>query len=218
MTPPLQPLSRSESAASRLRSEILLGDLAPGDLLAESAVATRLGVSRVPVREALFQLEREGLVEFSQTGRAYVKSLSAGDFEELHLLRLTLEPTAARLAKKHFAQYESKLRKNIERTRSTDSLQQLTKLDLDFHQIILEASGNARLAQLWYSLRNELELWLGQLQRSRESQTANAREETVCSHEHLVSTFLTASPEHCEREMRLHILSWREWLPTPEQS
>ena len=61
--------SRSDLAALRLRADILSGAAEPGSLLAESAVAQRLGVSRVPVREALFSLEREGLVEFSATGR-----------------------------------------------------------------------------------------------------------------------------------------------------
>ena len=56
------PSTRSDLAASHLRQEILDGVIPPGDLLAESAVALRLGVSRVPVREALFTLEREGLV------------------------------------------------------------------------------------------------------------------------------------------------------------
>ncbi|MFN0075540.1 MAG: GntR family transcriptional regulator [Prosthecobacter sp.] len=61
--------SLSDSAAAQLRQEILSGLVAPGHFLAESAVAKRLGVSRVPVREALLALEREGLVEFSATGR-----------------------------------------------------------------------------------------------------------------------------------------------------
>ncbi|MDP1590292.1 MAG: GntR family transcriptional regulator, partial [Prosthecobacter sp.] len=90
--------SRSDSAASQLRTDILSGTAGPGTLLAESAVALRLGVSRVPVREALFALEREGLVEFSTTGRAFVKKLTPQDFEELFVLRLTLEPLASRLA------------------------------------------------------------------------------------------------------------------------
>ena len=85
------PSSLSDSAAARLRSEILGGVVGPGNLLAESAVAQRLGFSRVPVREALFALEREGLVEFSTTGRAYVKDLTPHDFEELYVLRLALE-------------------------------------------------------------------------------------------------------------------------------
>ena len=98
---PVTSSSCSDSTSEKLRREILDGRAAPGDLLAESAVARRLGVSRVPVREALFTLERDGLVEFSGTGRAYVKLLTPRDFEELLVLRLALEPLASRLAAPH---------------------------------------------------------------------------------------------------------------------
>ena len=91
-----KPPTRSDATADRLRVDILQATLVPGEALAEAAVARRLGVSRVPVREALFTLEREGLVEFSATGRAYVKELTARDVHELYAMRLTLEPIAAR--------------------------------------------------------------------------------------------------------------------------
>lgn len=208
--------ARSDITVSRLRQEILDGEISPGALLAESAVALRLGVSRVPVREALFTLEREGLVEFSVTGRAYVKDLSPHDFEELYVLRLALEPVAARLAAPVFRADCSRLEKNIKATGKASTLLQVTHLDLDFHEIILEASGNARLLKLWHSLRSELELWLGRLHRSKQLQTRGTRAETVTSHEGLVHAFKTKPPIECERLMRQHILSWREWLPTTE--
>jgi DNA-binding GntR family transcriptional regulator len=208
--------TRSDITATRLRQEILDGAISPGHLLAESAVAQRLGVSRVPVREALFALEREGLVEFSATGRAYVKELSPHDFEELYVLRLTLEPVAARLAASALRQDASRLLANIKATSKAATLLRVTQLDLDFHEIILEASGNVRLLRLWHSLRGELELWLGRLHRSKQVQTCGTRAETVRSHQRLVEAFQTKSPAECERLMRQHIFGWREWLPTME--
>lgn len=176
-------------------------------------MARELGVSRVPVREALFALEREGLVEFSETGRAYVKELSPHDFEELYVLRLTLEPVAARIAATVLREDASALEKNITATSRASSLIKVTHLDLDFHEIILEAGGNARLLKLWRSLRSELELWLGRLHRSKQIQTHGTREETVSTHRDLLECFRTQSPAVCERKMRQHILGWREWLP-----
>lgn len=205
--------SRSDSTATRLRTEILNGTSAPGALLAESAVAKRLGVSRVPVREALFALEREGLVEFSATGRAFVKDLTPQDFEELFVLRLALEPLASRLAAPALKTDVSKLEKNLAATRRARSVQEVTLLDLEFHQIILEASGNARLLKLWRSLRGELELWLGRLHRSHQLQTKETLQETVDAHQAIVECFKTQTPNFCERLMREHILGWREWLP-----
>lgn len=207
------PAFRSDSAASLLRAEILNGTSAPGALLAESAVARRLGVSRVPVREALFALEREGLVEFSPTGRAFVKALTPQDFEELYVLRLALEPLASRLAAPALKADFSKLEKNLAATRRARSVQEVTLLDLEFHQLILEASGNARLLKLWRSLRGELELWLGRLHRSHQLQTKETLKETVDAHQSIVESFRSQAPAVCERLMREHILGWREWLP-----
>lgn len=207
------PAFRSDSAASLLRAEILNGTSAPGALLAESAVAKRLGVSRVPVREALFALEREGLVEFSPTGRAFVKALTPQDFEELYVLRLALEPLASRLAAQALKADLSRLEKNLATTRRARSVQEVTLLDLEFHQIILEASGNARLLKLWRSLRGELELWLGRLHRSHQLQTKETLKETVDAHQSIVESFRSQNPATCERLMREHILGWREWLP-----
>lgn len=213
MKPSSTSKPRSDQAFSLLRSRILGGHLDPGTLLAEAAVAQDLGLSRVPVREALFGLERDGLVEFSETGRAYVKELSPHDFEELYVLRLTLEPVAAKLAATALRKNASALEKNIEATSKASSLIKVTHLDLDFHEIILEACDNARLLKLWHSLRSELELWLGRLHRSMQIQTHGTREETVSTHRDLLECFRTQSPAICERQMREHILGWREWLP-----
>jgi len=217
-TTPSSSTPRSDHAAALLRSRIIDGVLEPGALLAESAAARELGVSRVPVREALFALEREGLVEFSATGRAYVKDLSPHDFEELYVLRLALEPVAARLAAAALREDASQLEANIKATSKAPTLLVVTNLDLEFHEIILEATGNARLLKLWRSLRSELELWLGRLHRSKQLQTHGTREETVSTHRDLLECFRTQSPAVCERKMREHVLGWREWLPVLPES
>ena len=209
----LEPQNRSDAAATQLRSDIMEGALAPGDLLAEVAVARRLGVSRVPVREALFALEREGLVDFSATGRAYVKQLAPRDFEELFVLRLTLEPVAAKLAAPHLRGALGALEANVAATARARSIADVTRLDLEFHEIILASAGNARLLKLWRSLRSELELWLGRLHRAHQIQTKVTRDETVASHRELIEGFRRESPAACERLMERHIQGWREWLP-----
>jgi DNA-binding GntR family transcriptional regulator len=213
MEAPRTSSTLSETAASRLREEIFTGLAGPGTRLAEAAVARRLGVSRVPVREALVLLEREGLVEFSVTGRAMVKELMPRDFEELYILRLALEPVAARLATARLREDASKLEKNLADTARAVSVQEVTRLDLEFHQIILNASGNARLSKLWRSVRGELELWLGRLHRTHQSQTRDTQRETVGAHREIIDSFQTQSPADCERLMREHIQGWREWLP-----
>lgn len=212
--------NRSDDTASRLRADITHGTLGPGTLLAEAAVARQLGISRVPVREALFTLEREGLVEFSSTGRAYVKDLSPHDFEEIFLLRVSLEPLASRLAAPRLREDASALIANIEATARAKTLSEVTQLDLDFHQLILEASGHTRLAKYWLSLRAELELWLTRMHRSHQAQTRATREITVHAHTQLLECFQKQSPAAAERLSLKHIQGWRSMLPletaTPE--
>jgi len=210
--PPVAP-TRADETAQGLRRDILQGVLPPGTLLAEASVARQLGVSRVPVREALFALEREGLVEFSATGRAYVREMTPQDFEELYLLRLALEPLAAKLAAPHLQRDPSPLEANLAATSQAASLHEVTQLDLDFHELILVASGQRRLVELWRSLRSELELWLSRLHRSHQTQTRETREATVDAHRGLIDCFMTQPPAAAERLMRTHIQGWREWLP-----
>jgi DNA-binding GntR family transcriptional regulator len=212
-SPTTEPRSRSDDSVRRLRSGIINGALAPGALLAEASVARQLGVSRVPVREALFTLEQEGLVEFGATGRAFVKELTPRDFEELFVLRLTLEPAAARMATAKLRVDVSRLEGNLAATLRAKSVRDVTRLDLEFHDIILAASGNARLLKLWRSLRGELELWLGRLHRSHQLQTKETLNQTAGAHRAIIDCFKSQSPPACERFMREHILGWREWLP-----
>ena len=76
----LSPIRRSTSLTTgvmdRLRQAILTGELKEGTSLPEAQTATKLGVSRVPVREALVDLERQGLVEFDRNGRACVRTFT----------------------------------------------------------------------------------------------------------------------------------------------
>ncbi|MBI5818103.1 MAG: GntR family transcriptional regulator [Verrucomicrobia bacterium] len=215
MTQRTSATARSESALRALRRDILAFKLPAGALLAEAAVARALKVSRVPVREALFALEREGLVEFSETGRAYVRTLRPEDFEELFVLRLALEPAGARLASPRLRKDSRQLETNIAATRLARSPKELTQLDLDFHEAILVASGNRRLARLWKSLRYELELWLAML-RAHQQHAKRAHAVTVASHEEILRCLREQSPAAAERLMRQHILSWREWLAAAE--
>jgi DNA-binding GntR family transcriptional regulator len=203
----------ADTTLAALRKEILSGSLPPGTKLAEAPVARRLGVSRVPVREALVILANEGLVQVKETGRCFVKGLSLGDLEELFAMRLLLEPAGARLAASRLKAYLPALRKNIRETASAGSLVEITGLDLDFHELIMEAAGNSRLLRAWRALRPELLLGLGGLQRQRDSVLRDVRPLTVKSHRELLEQLACGSPEQCELVMRQHILGWRQWMP-----
>jgi DNA-binding GntR family transcriptional regulator len=88
----------SDQLVSLVRDRILSGKVAPNSPIRQDALANELGISKIPLREALTRLEQEGLVH-SHTNRGYfVRDLSASEAEEVYALRLKLEPDAVAMA------------------------------------------------------------------------------------------------------------------------
>ena len=88
----------SRALADILRERILSGDAAPERPLRQDAIAAELGVSKIPLREAMARLEREGLVRAEPNRGWFVRPLSAAEASEVYALRLQLEPELAALA------------------------------------------------------------------------------------------------------------------------
>jgi GntR family transcriptional regulator, rspAB operon transcriptional repressor len=91
----------SEDVYERLRAAILDGELAPGAVMSQVALAQDLGISRTPLREALRMLQSEGLVEGEPNRRVRVAPMTAQDLEQLCVMRITLEAEALRLSVPH---------------------------------------------------------------------------------------------------------------------
>jgi DNA-binding GntR family transcriptional regulator len=98
---PANPSRLADDVGSRLRESILNGIFVAGDRLREEELAAAMGVSRGPVRDALAQLDREGLVVRRPNRGAIVAELFRGDFDEVFSLRLAIEPVAAAWAARH---------------------------------------------------------------------------------------------------------------------
>jgi GntR family transcriptional regulator, rspAB operon transcriptional repressor len=88
----------TEDVYERVRNAILDGQLAPGAVMSQVALADELGISRTPLREALRMLQSEGLVEGEPNRRVRVAPMTAHDLEELCVMRVTLEAEAMRLS------------------------------------------------------------------------------------------------------------------------
>src|SRR5689334_9971359 len=114
--PPLTPAvkrSLADDVVDRLRDAILHGSFKPGEPLREEQLAAMLDVSRGPVREALVQLEREGLVLMRRHRGATVARLSRGDLEEVYSLRLALERLATQRAVQYAAEEDFKAMEEV---------------------------------------------------------------------------------------------------------
>ena len=142
-----------------LRAAILDGTVPPGGPLREAHIATDLGISRSPLREALTKLEEEGLIVKIPYRGAFVAEVSAQDIAEIDAIRLLVEPYAAELAYEALRGPErSRFLRTVE-----DLHQALAKNDLPagvdahlgFHRLFYDLSGSGALQNLW-NLGDEL--------------------------------------------------------------
>ncbi len=131
-----------------LRDYLIGGNIPPGTKLVERDIAERLGVSRAPARDALLQLEREGLIVSRSNGR-YVIELSAQDIAELYQVRLVLEKLAVELSLQHrtveeCAELSANLAAMHEASTRDDRLA-FARADVQLHDTIWRQSGNRHL-------------------------------------------------------------------------
>lgn len=141
--------------ADAIRLAIVRGQLAPGQALGQAELAKQFGLSRVPVREALRQLEAEGLVVSYPHRGSIVAVLTADDVEEVFLIRRSLEGTALRLSVPKMT--EADLRKAevvLERTDSDPNPTHMGELNWEFHESLYSPCGLARLLGMIKGLNN----------------------------------------------------------------
>jgi DNA-binding GntR family transcriptional regulator len=141
-----------------LRAAVISGELAPGSLHSVQTLATQLGVSRTPVREALIKLAQLGMVRFERNRGVRVLQTSVHDLEEVFALRLLLEVPATRRACQLLdAAGRKELRRHyraMERAAEADDDFRFWEHDRAFHRAVLAASGNTRLAAFVDGLRD----------------------------------------------------------------
>jgi DNA-binding GntR family transcriptional regulator len=161
-----------------LRSAILGGTLAGGTRLVQTELAAQLEVSTTPVREALRDLDTEGLVFFDPHRGAVVRSLDIDEVREIYELRITLEPLMVRrvvdrLTDEQLAEAEELARRMREET----NLSVWVDLNRDFHAIFSETSDGSRLAGILASLRDSASAYVSLSLEARPEQVPEANEE-----------------------------------------
>ena len=129
-----------------IKSQIIKGTYAPGDTILETKLADELGVSRTPVREAVWLLEVEGLVEITSKKGAVVLGISPKDVADIYAMRQLLEGLAARWATTNLTDLQIKELQKIcdlsEFYVQKRNTEELANLDDKFHQLIYAASGS----------------------------------------------------------------------------
>lgn len=150
---PLVPVSNpplGHKLARHLRREILTGELRQDSHLVESSLAELYGVSRGPVRDALKQLERDGLVYPARQGYR-VAALTAADIREIYSIRFMIERSGIENTVGTDEPWQE-LEQIVEAMRSAaqrGDQSQYTRLDLAFHRTFCEVGGGKRLKAIW---------------------------------------------------------------------
>lgn len=148
------------TVADNVRDQIITGRLASGAALSEVALAAEFGVSRTPVREALKQLQTEGLVEIRPRVGTFVTTPSRAEIIELFQVKEVLEGAAARfLAVRGEVPELQALRVNIARSDealAANDVATYTDLVAEFHALIVQGAGNSKLVQHYTTLMNQL--------------------------------------------------------------
>ena len=146
--------SRADEVYQQLKRDVSEFKLVPGDRFTETEISERLGVSRTPVRQALFRMQQEGFVEVLFRSGWRVLPFDFNQFEELYDLRMVLETTAAhRLCESALKTNQSMLDELAaiwlvkQELRSSD-MEQVSRWDEAFHCALVAAAGNAEMARV----------------------------------------------------------------------
>ena len=153
-----------EIVAAVLREAIATGQLRGNQPLPQDEIASQLRVSHIPVREALRQLESEGLVTYQANRGATVRALTTDEIREIYDIRATLETAAVRRATPSLtADALARARGILERAESASDDAEWGSLDVEFHQLVYDLEQRPRLQELITGLLRRVDrYWLSQ--------------------------------------------------------
>ena len=196
-----------------LRQAILRGELKPGERLMEIQLANKLGVSRTPIREAIRNLELEGLVLMIPRRGAEVAEITEQNLRDVLEVREALEELSVKLACEHATQAQIEEMKQaaqvFKESLSGDDVTRIAEADVAFHDAINMATDNQKLIQILNNLREQMYRYRMEYLKDRQSHSVLVRE-----HEEILNALCARDAEkaldvtitHIERQ-RDHILN-----------
>lgn len=196
-----------EDIAAELRTAIMNGALNAGDRIFEGQIAEQMGLSRVPVREALMLLEQEWLVVRRPNKGVFVAKLTNAELSEFYSLRSVIEEFAMELVMAHATDDDvGRLRDQIRAMREAQERGDKAAVftaDLAFHRLITEASRHRLLVRFW-----------GQIASLLQAQYVTLfpvlyplREDVAGRHQLLLDAMLGSDVEHARRSIRDHVIA-----------
>lgn len=211
----LPATSRRQQVAELLRDEIITGRLRPGEQLKQEVLCAEFAVSPAPVREALRQLESEGLVTHHPNHGVFVAEITPDDLLGLLLpVRLAIEShavprAAARLGQADLEALEAVV-DSMRGGAAEGDLALLNELDVRFHELTVQASGSAQALQLWRSVQPRIRAQIYRL-----APRHSDPEEIVLEHSQLLEVIRANDPARLRQLLEEHVIgSARQLLGT----
>jgi DNA-binding GntR family transcriptional regulator len=199
---------------------ILRGEIQPGQRINEPDVAARLGVSRVPVREALRELESSGLVEARKHSGVFVRKLGVDEIRNLYEMRALLDGFAGRRAASLPAGQRQRLAQaldaSVSRMQDAAQAEQVSAYyseNLRFHWMLVEAAGNPALAETYRNIIQKLHL-------SRLTNLSHGlgMQASVADHREIAAALRAGDAGRCERLLADHVERAHERLASHTHS
>lgn len=213
-------ISVAEKTYNLLRKMVLGGNLRPGDQMVLRSIASKLGVSLAPVRDAIQKLATEGLVHQVPGGRAFVREIAQRDLEELYTLREALESRAALDAAIYISDFElgnlrdicHKLERISSQLKPSGDPGQFTnwlELDEKFHQVMVDAARNSLLKKVIDECRLLTRVFFSQ-KKYPGVLTSQVAQFTCKDHRQLIKALEAHNSKKAKQLMSEHILKGQE--------
>ena len=192
-----------------LREAILKGDLKPGERLMELQLASKLGVSRTPIREAIRMLEQEGLAVTTPRKGAEVAKMTLKDMEDVLEIRDALDELAVRIACQKITDEQLKQLEDVkelfEKNTQTNNVKNIAEADVSFHDVIYEATGNPKLVTLLNNLREQVYRYrVEYIKDSKNYPTL------IAEHEAILDSLKNRDVENAVEAMHVHVANQAE--------
>ena len=198
-------LNLADQVYARLKADMHDFTLVPGDRLSEAEIGTRLGVSRTPVREALFRLRNEGFLAVEAKTGWFVKPLDFGRLDELYDLRITLELASILKLCTQGPQDPAELDalKDAWLVPATDRLadaREVGTLDEQFHATLVHAAGNSEITRVHWDVTERIRI-IRRLDFTR----ADRIDATYAEHAKILRAVLQRKPDQAQLLLKAHV-------------
>ena len=191
-----------EYAHDAIRRAILRGDLTGGSRVIQTEIAQQLKLSTTPVREAIRDLVTQGLITHDPHRGGIVRELNWQEMHDIVVIRLGLDPTAARLAMDHITDAQIDLAEKIAvRLEAEHDLGSWVELNEQFHLVFYEATGSTRLASILKSLEEAAGVYVAQAQRLH----PDIRQAAVDQHRVIIDAYRRRDAEAVATVMADHV-------------